>query len=157
MKNPRFSTRQLALAAIVGAAYAALTIGLAPISYGPAQFRISEVLCILPYFLPCTAWGLFVGCAVSNLIGAGVWDIVFGSLTTLAAALLTEPARGVLHTLKGVVDRHILRHIASQGVVADDEFLGFGLAVAALEDEALAVKQPAAFKSEHLKAGFSVV
>ena len=99
MKNPRFSTRQLALAAIVGAAYAALTIGLAPISYGPAQFRISEVLCILPYFLPCTAWGLFVGCAVSNLIGAGVWDIVFGSLTTLAAALLTAHIGKRKHTV----------------------------------------------------------
>ena len=85
MKEPR----SIALAAVVGAAYAALTIGLAPISYGPVQFRISEVLCILPYFLPGTAWGLFIGCAVSNIIGGGVLDIVFGSLATLGAALVT--------------------------------------------------------------------
>ena len=89
MKHSRISTRTIALAAIVGAAYAALTIGLAPISYGPVQFRVSEVLCILPYFLPCTAWGLFVGCAVANLLGGGVLDIVFGSLATLGAALVT--------------------------------------------------------------------
>ena len=89
MKEPRISTRSIALAAVVGAAYAALTIGLAPISYGPVQFRISEVLCILPYFLPGTAWGLFIGCAVSNIIGGGVLDIVFGSLATLGAALVT--------------------------------------------------------------------
>ena len=89
MSQSRFSTRKLALAAIVGAAYAALTLGLAPISYGAVQFRISEVLCILPYFFPCTAWGLFVGCAVANILGGGVLDIVFGSLATLGAALVT--------------------------------------------------------------------
>lgn len=89
MKASRISTRSIALAAVVGAAYAALTIGLAPISYGTVQFRISEVLCILPYFLPGTAWGLFIGCAVSNIIGGGVLDIVFGSLATLGAALVT--------------------------------------------------------------------
>ena len=89
MNKPRINTRTIALAAVVGAAYAALTMGFAPISYGPVQFRISEVLCILPYFLPCTAWGLFIGCAVSNIIGGGILDIVFGSLATLGAALVT--------------------------------------------------------------------
>ena len=99
MNTARFTTSKIALAAVVGAAYAALTIGLAPISYGPVQFRISEVLCILPYFLPCTAWGLFVGCAISNLIGGGVLDIVFGSLTTFAAALLTAHIGKRKHTI----------------------------------------------------------
>ena len=89
MSESRINTHAIALAAIVGAAYAALTIGLAPISYGPFQFRVSEVLCILPYFLPSTAWGLFVGCAIANIFGGGVLDIVFGSLATLAAALVT--------------------------------------------------------------------
>ena len=91
--------RTIALAAIVGAAYAALTIGLAPISYGAVQFRISEVLCILPYFLPCTAWGLFIGCAVSNIIGGGILDIVFGSLATLGAALVTAWLGKKKHTV----------------------------------------------------------
>ena len=89
MDRPRFPTRSIALAAVVGAAYAALTLGLAPISYGPVQFRVAEVLCILPFFLPATAWGLFVGCAVANIMGGGVLDIVFGSLATLGAALAT--------------------------------------------------------------------
>ena len=88
-RKTRFSTRMLALGAIVGAAYAALTMFLAPISYGAVQFRISEVLCILPYFIPGTAWGLFVGCAIANILGGGVLDIVFGSLATLGAALAT--------------------------------------------------------------------
>lgn len=86
-----FTTRKMAVAAIVGAAYAALTMVLAPISYGPVQMRISEVLCILPFFVPCTTWGLFVGCAIANIISAaGIWDVVFGSLATLFACLCIQ-------------------------------------------------------------------
>ena len=82
------TTRKLAAAAVTGAAYAALTMLLAPISYGAIQCRVSEVLCILPFFIPCTAWGLFAGCAIANLLSAaGIFDVVFGSLATLLAAL----------------------------------------------------------------------
>lgn len=87
-----FSTRKLALAAVVGAAYAALTLLLAPISFSNVQFRVSELLCILPYFFPCTAPGLMIGCVVANLLsplGASVFDVVFGSLATLLAGLCT--------------------------------------------------------------------
>lgn len=78
--------KKLVTAAVVGALYAALTMALAPISYGPLQFRVSEVLCILPYFMPYTAWGLFFGCMIANLISAaGMLDIIFGSLATLIA------------------------------------------------------------------------
>ena len=83
------TTRKLAAAAVTGAAYAALTMLLAPISYGAIQCRVSEVLCILPFFIPCTAWGLFAGCAIANLLSAaGIFDVVFGSLATLLAALM---------------------------------------------------------------------
>ena len=74
------TTRKLTAAAVTGAAYAALTMLLAPISYGAIQCRVSEVLCILPFFIPCTAWGLFAGCAIANLLSAaGIFDVVFGS------------------------------------------------------------------------------
>ncbi len=99
MDRSRIQTRKLALAAVVGAAYAALTLGLAPISYGAVQFRVSEVFCILPYFFPCTAWGLFAGCAIANIMGGGILDIVFGSLATLGAALATAWFGKREHTL----------------------------------------------------------
>ena len=51
----KINTRNLITAAIIGALYAVLTMVLAPISYGPVQFRVSEVLCILPFFMPCTS------------------------------------------------------------------------------------------------------
>ena len=82
-------TRKLATAAIVAAAYAALTIVLAPISYGAVQFRVSEALTVLPFFMPCTVWGLWIGCILANLYTGSLADIVFGSQATLLAALLT--------------------------------------------------------------------
>ncbi|NLL45836.1 MAG: QueT transporter family protein [Clostridiales bacterium] len=92
MKN--LTVRKLTFIAVIGALYTALTVALAPISYGPVQFRISEVLCILPFFYPSTMWGLFVGCALSNLFGGyGPLDIVFGSLATLAAGFCTSKIR----------------------------------------------------------------
>ena len=84
----KFTPRNLAFAAVVGAAYCALTVLLAPISFGVVQFRVSEALCILPAFMPVTSWGLWIGCALANFFGGyGAPDIVFGSLATLGSAL----------------------------------------------------------------------
>lgn len=75
-------------AAAIAAIYVVLTMVFAPISFGPIQFRISEALCILPYFTPAAVPGLFVGCFLSNLIGtAAPLDVVFGSLATLIGAV----------------------------------------------------------------------
>ncbi len=86
MKN---KTRVLCAAAVIGAAYAVMTVILAPISYGAVQLRVSEALCILPLFIPGAAWGLAAGCVLANLLTGNIFDIVFGSLATLAAALCT--------------------------------------------------------------------
>ena len=90
------SVRRMTRAAIVGALYAALTLlsSVFGIAYGPVQFRISEALCLLPFLFPETAWGLFVGCWVANLISPyGPLDMVVGSLATLLAALWTAKCR----------------------------------------------------------------
>ena len=86
----KFSVKNLTLSAVIAAIYATLTLLLAPISFGAVQCRISESLCVLPIFTPYAIPGLFFGCLISNIIG-GMWafDIVFGSLTTLVAAILT--------------------------------------------------------------------
>ena len=83
------ATLRLATAAVIAAIYAALTIGLAPISYGPVQFRVSEVLTVLPFLIPSSVYGLAVGCVLANLYTGSVLDIAFGSLATLLAGLAT--------------------------------------------------------------------
>lgn len=89
MRREEFKTAYfLAYAAVIGAIYVALTVMFAPIAFGPVQFRISEALCILPFFTPAAVPGVFVGCFLSNLIcGAAPLDVVFGSLATLIGAL----------------------------------------------------------------------
>ena len=79
----------LAVLAILAAAYAVLTVVLAPISYGPVQFRVSEALTVLPFLMPGTVWGVFVGCILANLYTGSVLDIIFGSLATFLAGLCT--------------------------------------------------------------------
>ncbi len=91
MKSMRKMTvKDLVRGAIIAAIYALLTIFLAPISSGLVQCRVSEALCILPYFTFAAVPGLFIGCLAANLLtGAVIYDVVFGSLATLLAAYAT--------------------------------------------------------------------
>lgn len=78
-------------AAMIGALYATITVIFAPISYGMVQVRISEMLLVLPYFMPAAIPGLFVGTLIANMFGGlGILDIVFGSLATLLSAYLVS-------------------------------------------------------------------
>ena len=92
----QYSTRDLARAAVIAAAYAALAwisnfFGLA---FPAIQFRLSEALCVLPFFLPETAWGLGVGCLITNLLSPyGLLDLVVGTLATLLAAVWSGRCR----------------------------------------------------------------
>jgi len=81
--------RKIAFSGVIAALYAAMTLVLIPISYGPLQVRISEVLCILPFFFPFTVWGLFVGCIVANIFSPYPLDIIVGPIASLLAALCT--------------------------------------------------------------------
>ena len=89
MQKKKNTTLRLAVSAVIAAVYAVLTIVLAPISYGPVQFRVSEALTVLPFLMPSTVWGVAIGCFLANLYTASALDIVFGSLATVLAGLFT--------------------------------------------------------------------
>ncbi len=86
MKAENKKIKIICLCAAVAALYAVLTMLTAPIAFGAIQFRVSEALCVLPFFVPQTAWGLFAGCLISNIMSGNIFDIIFGSLATLLAA-----------------------------------------------------------------------
>ena len=93
-KFSQLSVKDITIAAVIAALYTALTVVFAPISYGAVQYRIAEALTLLPILFPQAIPGLAVGCLVSNLIGGyGIWDVVFGTLATLIAAVLTYRLR----------------------------------------------------------------
>ena len=93
MSKSRFTTRQIALAGIIAAIYAVMSLlsSVFGIAYGPIQCRFSESLTVLPFLFPEAVPGLFIGCVVTNLMSTvGPLDIIFGSLATLLAALWTR-------------------------------------------------------------------
>ena len=99
--------RRLAEGGLIAAMYAALTMALTFSSFGVVQFRVAEMLTILPIFTPAAIPGLAIGCLVANLFGLlsganliGVWDLVLGPLATLAAAFLTRALGSI--RLKGL-------------------------------------------------------
>ena len=77
-------------AALIAALYVVLTLVSAAFGlYSKAiQFRLSEVLTVLPALTPAAIPGLFIGCLLSNFIcGAMLPDMIFGSLATLIGAV----------------------------------------------------------------------
>ena len=96
MRKNFLSIRFLAQAGLIAAIYTALCLVLHPISFGfgGVELRVSEALTLLPALMPSAVPGLLIGCLLANLMGgATLLDIVFGSLTTLVAAMLTRKFR----------------------------------------------------------------
>ena len=94
----RSNVRFLTEAGLIGGMYTALCLLLAPFSYGPMQVRLAEALTVLPALTPAAVPGLTLGCLLANLFGggaAGGLDWLFGTLATLAAALLSWGLRRV--------------------------------------------------------------
>jgi uncharacterized membrane protein len=86
----RVTTRIIARAAFVAALYAALTIAVAPISYGPIQFRVSEALKALVIVQPWLIPGIMAGTFVANLFSpyVGPWELIWMPLTDGLGGLL---------------------------------------------------------------------
>ena len=69
--------------AMVAALYAALTLGLAPLSYGAVQVRVSEFMTLLAFYDKGLIPGLTLGCLISN-VGSpfGITDMLIGTSAT---------------------------------------------------------------------------
>ena len=101
-------TSKIVKSALIAALYAVLTIILAPISYGPIQFRISEMLMFLPLFGKEYIIGLTMGCFIANIAGGlGLADMIFGTLATLISCIL------VYYTPKLIKNEKLSLFIAS--------------------------------------------
>lgn len=83
----------IATSAIVAALYIAITMLVAPISFGQVQFRIAEMFNHLVAFNPRYAIGVTLGVLISNALfsNVGPIDLVFGvghTMFTLAIFIL---------------------------------------------------------------------
>lgn len=91
MEHQKYNVRFISVGGVIAGLYIALTALFAPMSFGAIQFRVSEALTLLPIVSPAAVPGLFIGCLLSNLILGAPWqDVIFGSLASLLAAVLTR-------------------------------------------------------------------
>ncbi len=116
-------------AALIATAYIGLTFisNLLNLAYGPIQFRISEVLAVLPIFIPSAIWGLAIGCFFSNIVSLlGPIDMLFGTMATVIAALLTYALRKI--TVKDIPYLSLLSPVIVNSLIIGLEINLFYLA-----------------------------
>lgn len=86
MKN--FTVKHMVRTAVIAALYAAITMALAPVSYGQVQFRVSEAMTLLAFIDPWYIPGLVLGCALANISSPlGPIDVLVGSFATLVSLI----------------------------------------------------------------------
>ena len=88
-------TARLVRCGMIAAVYVVLCLALQPFSYGAVQVRIAEALCLLPVFGAEYIVGVTLGCFLANLFGSTIIDVVFGTIATLLACLVTYRLRNV--------------------------------------------------------------
>ena len=96
------STMYIVQAGLIAGLYATLTILQNTLLPGTAsmavQFRVSEILTVLALYTPAAIPGLTVGCVLANissLSALGPYDLIFGSLASLLAAVMMYKLRNV--------------------------------------------------------------
>ena len=129
MKNKRVI--YLTQAAVIAALYAVLTIGQNMLLPGTAsmaiQFRVAEVLCVLAIYTPAAIPGLTIGCVIANIssvtAGLGFYDMIFGSIASLLAALTMYLLRNV--RIKDIAIPALLMPAVFNGVIVGLEIAYF--------------------------------
>lgn len=96
------TTRRVVISAIIAALYAVLTVVLNPISFGPFQFRVANILMALMFFDVDYCYGLALGIFIGNLSSPfGPLDWLVMPIISLVSALIAHRIRKYWHV--GVV------------------------------------------------------
>lgn len=91
--TPAFIAKTAAIAAL----YAVLTYAIPAFSYGPIQFRVSEILTLLAFYHPRYVPGLTLGCAMANLFSPfGIVDVIFGALASFLATYAMSKSKNMV-------------------------------------------------------------
>ena len=83
------TVQSITASAMIAACYVVMTYvsSLFGMSSGTIQVRLSEALCILPYFTFSAIPGLTIGCFLANMLTGGVvLDLIFGTVATFLGA-----------------------------------------------------------------------
>ena len=98
INNNKNKTKYVVQAGLIAAIYIITTYISAAfgLAYGGIQFRISEILTILPVFTNAAIPGLALGCFLSNLASPlGAIDWICGTIATLTGAIGTRMVKDI--------------------------------------------------------------
>ena len=89
--------KEISLLGVLTALYVALCVVSWPLAYGPFQFRIAEVLIVLPFYNKKYSIAVILGTFIANLIGPfGIVDAVVGSAASAIVCLIIITAKNKL-------------------------------------------------------------
>src|ERR671921_1284885 len=111
--------RRVAIAGVVGALYVVLSILVAPLAYGPLQFRLGEILKPLVMKYPVTIPAFAVGVGIVNLFSpvAGGLELILMPVVNLVGGVLCWfVARRVRGTVGTYVASFLFALIIAAGV-----------------------------------------
>ena len=80
--------QSIAKMGVIAALYVALCYISAPLSYGPIQFRIAEVLLVLPFYNKKYCIPVIIGTFIANQLMYGLVDMIFGTFATVLVCLI---------------------------------------------------------------------
>ncbi|MGI9121568.1 MAG: QueT transporter family protein [Rubrobacter sp.] len=98
MSQGQSPARRVAIAGVVGALYVVLSLAVAPIAFGPVQFRVGEALKPLVIKYPVVIPAFGVGTVIINLFSpfAGALELAFMPLVDVTGGVLCYlVARGI--------------------------------------------------------------
>ena len=97
--------KRMAFSAMIAAIYFLMCFVQQGFASNAIQCRLSEGLTILPLFFSEAIMGVSIGCLFFNLLHGSVYDVIFGTLATLLAALCTHYVGKLIknNTLKFIV------------------------------------------------------
>ena len=90
MSTAQSPARRVAIAGVVGALYVVLSLAVAPIAFGPIQFRVGEALKPLVIKYPATIPAFGIGTVIINLFSpfAGMLELVFMPLVDVTGGII---------------------------------------------------------------------
>lgn len=120
MNNNVFNTQNLVRLALVAALYAGLTLAVPGLSFGPIQFRLSELLVLLCFYRRDYSISLILGCFIANCFSPmALMDMIFG---TLATAIAVIP----MFSVKNIWLASLLPVISNAVIIGIELYIAFG-------------------------------
>lgn len=133
------SAVRLVRIAVITALYVALSLAIAPLTYGLIQIRFSEMLVLLCFYNRDYCYSMILGCLLVNIFSPLGWvDVIFGTLGTIISVIAIRflPREYLafipptLCTVAVALEYYILLHEPfwlSLGTIMAGEFIAVGL------------------------------